>query len=416
MKKLLTRAAHSASSFVIGPVLLLAASISALPQALPPGQLPPGPPPQPGQLGPAPSKLPADAPEPPPKSTEPGANSQPDEPGDYKIRVPVQNVLVPTTVLDPDGHGYVNGLSTKDFELLDNGAPQKINADFAQQPLSVVLAVQANADVEPLLPKIRNSGVLLQGLVSGTEGDVAILAFDHRMQHLQDFTNDPNKLSDAMQKLRAGSSSAALIDAVVEADHMLKRHDPQNVRRRVIVLMSRNVDKGSEARLPETIRAMQFDNVIVYSIDISRVLTSLLKQAPYPGPQNGRIPPEALPNVRGGGSGYSETNVLQQADGNWVNGVPPVLRSIKDLFKKSPSEAFTYFTGGRQYSFATERALEDAITDIGKDLNSQYLLSYSPAQSTRHESGFHTIKVVVNRPGLKVYTRPGYWWGGGQTP
>lgn len=394
--------------------MLLIAALSAFPQALPPGQLPPGPPPQPGQLGPGPGKLPANVPEPQPKSTEPSANSQPDEPNDYKIRVPVQNVLVPTTVLDPDGHGYVNGLSTKDFELLDNGAPQKINTDFTQQPLSVVLAVQANADVEPLLPQIRNSGVLLQGLVTGTDGDVAILAFDHRMQHLQDFTNDPNKLSDAMQKLRAGSSSAALIDAVLEADHMLRRHDPQNIRRRVIVLMSRNVDRGSESHLQETLRAMQFDNVIVYSVDISRFLTALLKKTPYPGPQNGRIPPEAMPNIRGGGSGITETNVVQQEDGNWLSLGPPVWGSIKELFKKSPSEAFAYFTGGRVYSFATQKALEAAITDIGKDLNSQYLLSYSPNQTTRHESGFHTIKVVVNRPGLKVYTRPGYWWGGGQ--
>jgi VWFA-related protein len=395
-------------------VLLLAAATLAAPQALPPGQLPPGPPPAPGQLGPQPTKLPADVPEPPAKSTDPADNSQPDSPNDYKIRIRAQNVLVPTTVFDPDGHGYVNGLSTKDFELLDNGAPQKINAEFTQQPLSVVLAIQANADVEPLLPKIRNAGVLLQGLVSGTDGDVAVLAFDHRMQHLQDFTNDPNKLSDAMQKLRAGSSSAALIDAVVESDHMLKRHDPHNVRRRVIILMSRDIDKGSEARLPETIRAMQFDNVIVYAIDISKVLTALLKQMPYPGPQNGRIPPEALPNTRGGGSGYSETNVIQQEDGNWFNAVPPVLRSIKDLFKRTPSQAFTYFTGGREYSFATERALEDAITDIGKDLNSQYLLSYSPSSTTQAESGFHNIKVSVDRPGLKIRTRPGYWWGGGQ--
>jgi VWFA-related protein len=414
MNTLRVQAATGRLSLFCRAALLLVATIPALPQALPPGQIPPGPPPAPGQLGPKPTKLPADVPEPQPKSTDAAANSQPDTPNDYRIRVRTQNVLVPTTVLDPDGHGYVNGLGTKDFELLDNGKPQKINAEFTQQPLSVVLAVQANADVEPLLPKIRNAGILLHGLVSGTDGDVAILAFDHRMQHIQDFTNDPDKLDDAMQNIKAGSSSAALIDAVLEADHMLKRHDPHNTRRRVIVLMSRDIDKGSEARLPETIRAMQFDNVIVYSIDISRILTALLKKAPYPGPQNGRVPPEALPNLRGGGSGYSETQVIQQEDGNWLNAAPPILRSIKDLFKKTPSEAFTYFTGGREYSFARERALEDAITDIGKDLNSQYLLSYSPSSATQAESGFHNIKVSVDRPGLVIRTRPGYWWGGGQ--
>ena len=393
---------------------LLIAVWVALPQALPPGQLPPGPPPAPGQLGPPPSTLPKSNPLPQPKSTEPDANEPAAnaDTGDSKIRVSVQNVLVPTTVLDRDSHGYVNGLATHDFELLDNGNPQKINADFVQQPLSVVLAVQANADVEPLLPKIRNTGVLLQGLVTGTDGDVAILAFDHRMLVLQEFTNDPNKLSDAMQKVKAGSSSAALVDAVLEGDHMLKQHDPQNVRRRVIILLSRNVNKGSEAHLQETVRAMQFDNVIVYCIDISKFLTAFYKKEGYPRPLDGGIPPEAMPNLKGSGSGYSETTALQQADGNWLNAVPPTLRSIRDLFKKSPAEAFTYFTGGRMYNFATERALEDAITDIGKDLNSQYLLSYSPNATTRAESGFHTIKVEVNRPGLVIRTRPGYWWGG----
>ena len=84
------------------------------------------------------------------------------------------------------------------------------------------------------------------------------------------------------------------------------------------------------------------------------------------------------------------------------------------MFSKSPSEAFTYFTGGQLYSFATEKALENAISDIGKDLNSQYLLSYSPSSEVKSDSGFHTIKVAVNRPGLKIRTRPGYWWGGGQ--
>ena len=58
------------------------------------------------------------------------------------------------------------------------------------------------------------------------------------------------------------------------------------------------------------------------------------------------------------------------------------------------------------------KGLEEAITDIGKDLNSQYVLSYSP--NNKEEPGFHNIKVSVDRPGLIVRTRPGYWWGGGQ--
>jgi VWFA-related protein len=390
--------------------LLLGLAVGCAAQILPPGQLPPGPPPQPGQVGPAPKTLPANQPEPPPKSLDPNITEAAGS--NTTIRVPVRYVLVPTTVLDPDGHGYVNGLTSKDFEVLDNDKPQRINAeDVSQQPLSIVLVVQANSEVEPMIPKLKQTGLLVQGLVSGVGGDVAVLAFDHRMQHLQDFTDDAGKLNDAMQKLTAGSKTAALVDAVLEADHMLKRHDPQNVRRRVILLLSRDIDKGSEAHLRETVRDMQFDNVIIYCVDISKVVTALLKQPDYPRPANGGLPPEALPNTAGGTGPRNQTSVIQEENGNALNAIPPVFRSIENLFKRTPAEAFSYFTGGRVYSFASEKGLERAITDIGKDLNSQYLLSYNP--SDKDEPGFHNIKVIVDRPGLVIRTRPGYWWGGG---
>lgn len=392
------------------PVLLFALATAAVAQTLPPGQLPPGPPPQPGQVGPSTQKQPSSTPEPAPRSDEP--TSVPEGSAGDTIRTTVRYVLVPTTVLDPDGHGYVNGLEAKDFEVYDNNKVQKVTAEYTQQPLSVVLCVQANSEVEPLLPEIKRSGILLQGLVTGENGDVAILAFDHRLQHIQDFTSDPDALDDATHKITTGSSSARLVDAVWEADAMLRHHDPRNVRRRVVILMSRNIDKGSEAHLQETVRKMQFDNVIVYPVDISRAITALLKKPDYPRPQNGGVPAEAMPNLRGSGGALNDTNVVQQETGNILNAAPPLFRSIADLFKRTDAEAFSYFTGGRVYSFRNENGLEAAITDIGKDLNSQYLLSYNP--NDKNEPGFHTIKVVVDRPGLVIRTRPGYWWAGGQ--
>ena len=173
------------------------------------------------------------------------------------------------------------------------------------------------------------------------------------------------------------------------------------------------MDNASESHLQETVRQMQFHNVIIYCVDISKAMTAVMKKMDYPAPQNGRIPPEAQPNLIGNGP-RTETSTVQQQTGNLLNAVPPLYRGIRDLFKKTPAEAFSYFTGGQMYSFATDRALENAITDIGTDLNSQYLLSYTPNAETSKEPGFHNIKVDVNRPGLKVRVRPGYWWGGGQ--
>ncbi|MGI8961192.1 MAG: VWA domain-containing protein [Bryobacteraceae bacterium] len=390
------------------PGLLLICGALAMAQLLPPGQVPTKPP-QPGELGSGPPKGQSE------NSSQSSGQQTPDAAATADIptigSVKVRYVLVPTTVVDKDNGDYINGLTAADFQLLDNDKPQRIESDVTQQPLSLVLVIQANSEVEPMLPKIKRTGLLLQGLVTGEGGDVAVLAFDHRMQLIQDFTKDADKLDDAMQKITAGSSTAALIDAVMKADHMLKDHDPQNIRRRVVLVLSRNLDKGSETHLQEAVHAMQFDNVIVYCVDMSKSLTALLKKPDYPRPQNGGVPPEALPNLRGNGA-YSETDVVKQENGNVLNGVPPMYRSIRDLFKKTPAEAFTYFTGGKVYSFAAEKGLEAAITDIGKELNSQYLLSYNP--NDKNEPGFHTIKVVINRPRLDIRTRPGYWWGGGQ--
>ena len=395
--------------------MLFVSALLANTQTLTPGEELPGPPARPGQLGPAPKK-PANSGQANPEVSKPQTIGDVIGASDEKpdIRVTTNNVLVPTTVLDPDGHGYVNGIIPSEFELFDNDKPQKISAEFTQLPMSVVLVVQANSEIEPVLSKLKKSGILLQGLVTGEGGDVAILAFDHRMQLLQDFTDDPEKIDDAMQKLTAGSSSARLIDAVDDASRMLKRHDPANARRHVILVLSRNLDKGSEAHLQETVRKMQFENVIIYCVDISKTLTAFMKKPDLPRPQDGGIPPSALPKIAGGTGPYTGTSVVQEQTGNWLNAVPLVYHNIRDLFKRTPAEAFAYFTGGQVYSFATTRAMEDAITDIGKDLNSQYLLSYSPAKGTREEPGFHNIRVLVNRPGLRIRTRPGYWWGGGQ--
>ena len=377
-----------------------------------PGQLPDKPTP-PGQIEPkAPKKVVTD----PPSSFTPQVSktaSDLAEKSNFSIRT--QSVLVPTSVFDPDGHGYVNGLQASDFEVLDNDKPQRVQAEVTEQPLSVVLVLQANADVEPLLPKIRSSGILLHGLVTGVEGDLAVLTFDHQMHHALDFTSDPDKIDDAMHKIHTGSNTAAVIDAVVEADDMIRRHDPTNKRRRVILLMSRNVDKGSQMHLDAAIQKMQFDSITVYSVNISRILTALMKTEDYPRPAMGGIPPEGMPPV-GGGNVRSGTSDIQQNYGeNALNAVPPIYHSIRDLFKKTPAEALSSITGGTVYGFGTQKGLEEAISDIGKDLNSQYILSYSPTSAVMEEPGYHSIRVLVNQARLDEFAPvSGYWWGGGQ--
>jgi VWFA-related protein len=84
-----------------------------------------------------------------------------------------------------------------------------------------------------------------------------------------------------------------------------------------------------------------------------------------------------------------------------------IFRASKSIFVKNPVEVYTKFTGGDERAFINQRDLESAVSSIGDELHSQYLITYVP--SNKEEGGFHEIAVTVDRPDVKVRTRPGYW-------
>ena len=96
------------------------------------------------------------------------------------------------------------------------------------------------------------------------------------------------------------------------------------------------------------------------------------------------------------------------AAGEWK--VEAATDSVKSLFVDNPLEVYTKWTGGREYGFLSQGGLERAVSPIGDEVHSQYLLSYRlPANAT---GGYHELRVEVARPDLEVRTRPGYWIAG----
>lgn len=340
-----------------------------------------------------------------------GLAAQQEEPPMPSFRATVNVVVAPVSVTDSDG-AYVNNLKPSDFRLLDNGKPQDIKVDVSSVPISLVVAVQSNWDTQNVLPKIQKIGSLLQGMLTGEQGEVAILSFDHRIQVLQDFTTDPELVSQGLEKLRTGSTSSRMIDAAMQGIRMLSRRPPD--RRRILLLISQTRDRASENSLREALTLAQLENVLVYTVNINRLITSLTTQAmpprPDPLPPSSRPMPAHVPptpeTVRGAMSGPA----------NSVNFIPifvEIFRQVKAIFVDNPLEVFTEYTGGREYSFVTQRDLERAIMRIGEELHSQYLISYQP--NNKMEAGFHEIKVEIldssGRPrrDLRTQTRAGYW-------
>jgi len=328
------------------------------------------------------------------------------------VRTTVDVVVAPVTVLDRDGN-YVDGLQPHQFRLFDNDKEQDIRVDVSFQPISIVIAVQANDQVDTVLRQIQKIGSLIQPLVIGEQGEAAVIAFDHRLRQMQGFTSDSSKITEAVKKITPGSSSSRMIDAVTYAVRMLQSR-PQN-RRRVLLLISETRDKASEGRVREAVIAAQLANVNIYSVNISRFITALTGKPqparPDPLPPAMRPLPSNVPPT--------PTSVAQKTGGpgGQVQFLPLLLEIYKDvkaIFVDNPIEVFTQGTGGTEFSFVRQQGLEEAINKIGAELHSQYLVSYNP--NNKEQGGFHEIKVAVDQRYVTARTRPGYWLAARVTP
>jgi VWFA-related protein len=334
---------------------------------------------------------------------------QPSNPSQYRIVTSVNEVVTPVTVTDHDGN-LVNGLQAYQFHLTDNGKEQDIHVDITYEPISLVVAIQANQGVESILPQVRKIPELLSQLVMGEQGRAAVLAFDHRLQVLQPFTNDSAKIDAAVKKIHAGSSTSRLTDAIGESVRMLS-HEPKN-RRRIVLLISETRDLGSEGKKREVLFSADINNVKVYAVDMSRFVEAISgksQKVPRPDPmpttaRQGVLPPNVpatpttVAQTFGQGGGRAEFMPLFKE----------ILRDVKDIFVDNPVEVMTKGTGGKEYSFMSQRGLETALSDIGRELHSQYMITYTPNNAT--EAGFHEIEVSVTGVSrAKARTRPGYW-------
>jgi VWFA-related protein len=330
------------------------------------------------------------------------ADTQPDT---LIERSTVSVVQAPVTVTDRDG-ALVSGLRPNEFHLFDNGKEQNIRVDVAFQPISLVIVIQCSTRTEAVLGQIKKASNLFGPQVIGEDGEAAVIAFDHRIREMQSFTNDADKLTSAIKKINAGSNSARMIDAVDKAVYLLRSRPA--TRRRIILLVSEDRDQASEGKVKETLLDAQLSNVGVYSVNISRMVTSLTAPA-----EPGR--PDPLP-----ASAYSAmiprgaatpTSVGQMTQLNNRAEFVPMFKEIykdaKGIFIANPTEVFTHETGGKEFSFLKERGLEDAIQKISDDIHSQYILSYNPDNKT--DGGYHEILVRLDDKTLKTRTRPGYF-------
>jgi len=352
------------------------------------------------------------------QQTQPPAQSQQQtagQPADQdlitRFGTEVKFVQTPVWVYDRAGN-YVDGLTKEEFRLYDNGKEQHIDeVDVSIAPISMVICVQANANVEKMLPAINKIGNLIQPQILGTSGEAAVIAYDSRVRTLQDFTNDGDKITAAVKKINpyGGSTAQHLIDAVFDATKMLETRAKDH--RRVILLIGERRDLGSEVRAREALIEMQLFSVSLYSANMSQIIANLT--APPPDPRPDMIPATAMPMPSN--TPATPTTVMQAygTQGDSAQFMPMLIeiyRDVKAIFKANTVDIFTKGTGGEEYGYVRSRGLEEVINEIGESLHTQYTITYQP--NNKDVPGFHPIEVdVLNKKAHSVRTRPGYWLG-----
>jgi len=321
------------------------------------------------------------------------------------IRVNVALVNTPVVVDDAKGEMILD-LTPRDFHVYDNGVEQKIvDFDLGGEPVSAAIVVETSSRIEALLPAIRKTGILFTQTVLGADGDATVIGYNDEVDRLQNFTADHDAIEKTVQDLKEGTSGAKLYDALSLAVGLLR--DRPEARRRVIIVLGEAVDTGSEQKLGEVLREAQLANITIYSVGLSST------GAAARGPEKNNVPPSAnppgtvglppvpgqpqSPTLEGGDIGNGDLLALAE----WA--VQHATATVKDR----PLEVATVATGGLYQSTVRDNSIETAIDRIGGELHAAYLLSYRPRGS--EAGGYHRIKVTVDRAGLKVRSRPGYY-------
>lgn len=340
-----------------------------------------------------------------PQTPPPGAQQQRPAKDQAQIRVRVDLVTTPVTVRDNNGQ-QVYDLNGSEFRVFDNGVEQRIERfDMGGVPLSVVIILESSSRVEPLLENVRRTGIVFTQTVLGETGEAAVLAVDDEVQLLQEFTADHQAVEDSFRRLRLGTSGLRLYDAIGRAVEMLTTRSEE--RRRVIIAVTEAADTASQIPLGEVLRQAQLNNVTIYGAGLSTLSAKLRSNNTSTG-----APAATPPGIMGrpGAPGTVQTptsETIQHGNVNLIALARILVEKGVSVVTDNSLEVAAAATGGMHQGGFKDSALEHAISGIGGELHSQYLVSYRPAGVT--PGGYHEIEVRVRRPNLRVRARPGYY-------
>jgi len=313
------------------------------------------------------------------------------------FRTGVDVVQLDVTVLDKDRHP-VRGLTADDFTILERGKPQPIVAFSAvdvpapaasaapwirDAPLDVVSNAEnrrlvaivmddAYTKLEPDIMK-RAKQIARNAIDQLGPGDLAAVVFTF-LGRAQNFTADRSQLIQAIDSYTPKMTGSM--------------GPPANCN----PTLGRSCDVDSLATVASTLASAPPGRKIVLLISGGRAFR--FGEIGVPSTRN-----EAFELMRLFGDLQRANATIYAYDAHGLE----VTGSILD---KESLYSFAESTGGRAVAFRNDP--ESFVADAFRESSSYYFIGFRRTSSS-NEKEFHKIEVKVNRPGVQVHTRNGYY-------
>ncbi len=251
----------------------------------------------------------------------------------FEVRLPITVENKKKKKKSPDR--LVSGLTRNDFVVFEDGKQQEVTffTDENNNPAVYVgVLMDTSSSTKGKLKFSKEAAKNFIYTVTKLRKDkVAFMTFDHEVKLRQDFTDKLDLLDEAVDKIRKTGSQTALYDSVWQFSDQKLRNAPG---RRVIVLITDGDDTFSRAEIEDAIDIAQRTETTIFGISTKGGFLG------------------TVPGVEAG-----------------------TVKDKGDKFLERLCEA----TGGKAFFTGDMLALEKAFTRISKELHTQYILTYRPA-------------------------------------
>ena len=268
-------------------------------------------------------------------------------------------------VLVTDRNRPVTGLARDDFELRDNGVPQRIDSiSLEEVPFSMLLALDTSSSLNgPALQDLKQAAKAAAAAIRETDR-AAVITFSDALRRRAAWTANGASLAAAIEAAEAAGPTA-LFDAAFAA---LSARDPQPARRGLIVLFTDGDDTASWLPARTALDKTAHTDAVVY------VVTTVM--------------PSTTPDRHL----YYRSGLRLASDASIVD-AGGFLREIAER------------TGG-DLLITDTKGLPSTFERIVGEFRRRYLLSYMPSGVA--PGGWHGIEVTLKQRKGQVTARRGY--------